>query len=219
MVDHVVIRGGRIAGSSAALARCTTGIEATLWRHLTPIAVASGVIMRHICAMELDGYIDRLRTEFAAISEVAGKDVREVAERLVAPLESAVRLVLLEVLAAAADEITLDLVPGSVHLRLRESTPDFVVTTAAVGRATPATSQAASTPAASGTPPTADGEGGQVARINFRPPESLKARIEEAAGRGGLSVNTWLTRMATAALQQPLHHPPSSERDRGGWFG
>ena len=45
--------------------------------------------------MELDGYVDRLRTEFAAISEVAGDDVREVAERLVAPLESAVRLVML----------------------------------------------------------------------------------------------------------------------------
>ncbi|MDQ4117229.1 MAG: hypothetical protein M3235_09745, partial [Actinomycetota bacterium] len=79
--------------------------------------------------MELDEYVDRLRTEFAAISEVAGDDVREVAERLVGPLDSAVRLVLLEALAAAADEITLELVPGSVHLRLRGSSPDFVVTT------------------------------------------------------------------------------------------
>ncbi|TCK21442.1 hypothetical protein [Pseudonocardia endophytica] len=165
--------------------------------------------------MELDGYVDRLRTEFAAISEVAGDDVREVAERLVGPLDSAVRLVLLEALTAAADEITLELVPGSVHLRLRGSSPDFVVTTAAA----PATAApAATTPA----PPAAatEGDNGAVARINFRPPESLKNRIEEAAGRDGLSVNTWLTRVATAALDQPAPHaPPSGRAGRVGWFG
>lgn len=171
--------------------------------------------------MELDGYVDRLRTEFAAISEVADEDVRAVAERLVTPLESAIRLILLEALAAAAEEITLDLAPGSVHLRLRESAPDFVVTTAAAVGGTPRPT-APSSPTASATPgsvPTGDTEGGAVARINFRPPESLKTRIEEAAGRDGLSVNTWLTRVATAALDRPSHGPPSSERGRIGWFG
>lgn len=167
--------------------------------------------------MELDEYVDRLSTEFAAISEVAGDDVREVAERLVGPLESAVRLVLLEALAAAADEITLELVPGSVHLRLRGSSPDFVVTAApGAGTGTPAAPEA---PAAVAPPPPTDGDGA-VARINFRPPESLKTRIEEAAGRDGLSVNTWLTRVATAALDQPAHRPnPATERGRAGWFG
>lgn len=173
--------------------------------------------MRHCCAMELDGYVDRLRTEFAAISEVAGPDVREVAERLVAPLESAVRLVLLEALAAAADEITLDLVPGSVHLRLRESAPDFVVTTAPASEPPLAASSPVAPPAA---PSSADAENGPVARINFRPPEHLKNRIEEAAGRDGLSVNTWLTRMATAALSRPATpDPPPGERGRVGWYG
>jgi hypothetical protein len=169
--------------------------------------------------MELDGYVDRLRTEFVAVSEVAGADVREVAERLVAPLESAVRLVLLEALAAAADEITLELVPGSVHLRLRESSPDFVVTTPS-GPA-PAAPAAATPAPAPPVAPQADGDNGAVARINFRPPESLKNRIEEAAGRDGLSVNTWLTRVATAALDRPAPHAPSSSNDRGrvGWFG
>lgn len=165
--------------------------------------------------MELDGYVERVSTEFAAISEVAGADVREVAERLVAPLESTVRLVLLEALAAAADEITLDLVPGSVHLRLRESSPDFVVTTGPTDGAAPAAPPAAAAVPAPGT----DTEAGTVARINFRPPESLKTRIEDAAGQDGLSVNTWLTRVATAALDQPAHRPPPSERSRLGWFG
>ncbi|GLZ55875.1 hypothetical protein [Actinomycetospora sp. NBRC 106378] len=163
--------------------------------------------------MELDGYVERLRAEFAAISEVAGPEVREVAERLIAPLDAAVRLVLLEALAAAAEEITLDLAPGSVHLRLREPSPDFVVTPAPA--AEPATGPAAASPHPA---PPADVEGGPVARINFRPPEALKNRIEEAADRQGLSVNTWLTRTATAALDAPgtTRNPTSG---RVGWFG
>lgn len=165
--------------------------------------------------MELDGYVERLRAEFAAISEVAGSEVREVAERLVAPLDSAVRLVLLEALAAAAEEITLDLAPGSVHLRLREPAPDFVVTPA------PTTDTTAGPAATSPSPvPSTDVEGGPVARINFRPPEALKNRIEEAADRQGLSVNTWLTRTATAALDAPTTtRTPTSGRGHVGWFG
>ena len=45
-----------------------------------------------------------------------------------APLESSTRLVLLDALAAAAGEITLDLAPGSVEVRLRGRDPEFVVT-------------------------------------------------------------------------------------------
>ncbi|MFC5064758.1 hypothetical protein [Actinomycetospora atypica] len=165
--------------------------------------------------MQVDEYVERLRVQFAAIAEVAGTEVREVAERLVTPLESAVRLVLLEALAAAADEITLDLSPGSVHLRLREQDADFVVTPAPAGPGpdVPAAPREAA--------PEADG--GPVARVNFRPSESLKARIEDAAGREGLSVNTWLSRAATAALDRPgsttpAAGPPPGAR-RGGWFG
>ena len=40
-----------------------------------------------------------------------------------------------------------------------------------------------------------------TSRINFRLPDQLKTRIEEAAGRDGLSVNAWLVRAATAAVQ------------------
>ena len=160
--------------------------------------------------MQLDEYVDRLRTEFASAADAAGDDVRAVAERLVVPLESAVRLTLLEALAGAADEITLDLAPGSVHVRLHGRDPDFVVTAAptpdpvdGVGLATPIS--------------TRDSDAGPSARVNFRPPESLKTRIEEAAQREGLSVNTWLVRAASAALE------PRPSRDdhraRGGWFG
>ena len=158
--------------------------------------------------MQLDEYVDRRRTEFAAAADAAGDDARAVAERLVLPLESAVRLTLLEALSAAADEITLELAPGSVHVRLRGRDPDFVVTP------TPAIHPAGDeTPAA----PSLDADAGPAARVNFRPPEALKARIEEAAQREGLSTNTWLVRAATAALDP---RPTRSDRTaRTGWFG
>ena len=133
--------------------------------------------------------------------EAGGSDTRALAERLIAVLEPAVRLTLLDALSAAAAEITRDLAPGSVDLRLRGRDPSVVVTPGA----TTATDQPAPTP----VPEPGDGT---TARINFRLSEPLKARIEAAAGRDGLSVNTWLVR-AVAAAAAPEQHPRPS---RGG---
>jgi hypothetical protein len=41
-------------------------------------------------------------------------------------------------------------------------------------------------------------------------PDSLKARVEAAALREGRSVNAWLVRAATAALERADHIPPSA---------
>src|ERR1700748_2126546 len=82
----------------------------------------------HTCAMDLTPYVDKLSAELAVAAEAGGEDARALAERLTAPLDSAVRLALLEALSSAADEITADLAPGSVELRLRGREPSFVVT-------------------------------------------------------------------------------------------
>jgi hypothetical protein len=151
----------------------------------------------HTGVMELEPYVTTLREELAAAAEMAGNDARELAERLATPLESATRLALLEALSAAADEITRDLAPGSVHVRLRGREPSFVVTPAP-----PDSFAESSTPAPAQLPPVAtDADEGATARINFRLGESLKGRIEQAADRAGLSVNSWLTRAAAAALE------------------
>ncbi|WP_367132657.1 toxin-antitoxin system HicB family antitoxin [Saccharothrix sp. HUAS TT1] len=139
--------------------------------------------------MDLTPYVDNLRRELATAAEAGGAEARALAERLAAPLESAVRLTLLEALSAAADEITRDLAPGSVDVRLRGRDPEFVV-------AVPAE---VSHGGATEVPPVVPDEG-PVARINLRLPEHLKARVEEAAGREGVSVNTWLVRAAAAGL-------------------
>jgi len=78
--------------------------------------------------MELAPYVDTLRHELSVAAAAAGEDARSLAERLTGALDAATRLVLLEALSAAADEITRDLAPGSVEVRLRGRNPSFVVT-------------------------------------------------------------------------------------------
>src|SRR5881392_3436547 len=78
--------------------------------------------------MNLTSHVSNLGREFAALAEVGGDEARALVERLMGPLESAIRMTLLDALSAAADEITRDLAPGSVEVRLRGRDPDFVVT-------------------------------------------------------------------------------------------
>ena len=80
--------------------------------------------------MDVTPYVDRLRRELAVAAEAGGDEARALAERLSAPLESAIRLTLLEALSAAAGEITSELAPGSVEVRLRGGDPEFVVVSA-----------------------------------------------------------------------------------------
>src|SRR5690242_21299940 len=129
--------------------------------------------------MDLTPHVEQIRRQLAVAAEAGGEDARALADRLTAPLESAVRLTLLDALSAAADEITRELAPGSVEVRLRGGEPDFVVVP-------PATHEPPEPPAA---PPPADPDDAATARINLRLPEHIKAAAEQAAARERLSVN------------------------------
>lgn len=156
--------------------------------------------------MDLAPYVDILRRELAVAAESGGDEARELAERLTAPLESATRLTMLNVLSAAMAEITRELAPGSVDVRLRGLDPDFVVTPPTDGT-TPAEPTAPGEP----SPAPADGDEGGTARINLRLPAHLKARAEEAAARDGLSVNAWLVRAVSGAVDGEAR-PRATER-------
>ncbi|MYW06348.1 toxin-antitoxin system HicB family antitoxin, partial [Streptomyces sp. SID3343] len=150
--------------------------------------------------MDLRPYIDHLRSELAVAAEAGGEDARALAERLTAPLESTMRLTLLNALSDAAGEITRELAPGSVDVRLRGLDPEFVVTSPptdpSFGEA--AQGSAPAPPAPPAPPRTEDDEA--ITRINLRLPEHLKVRIEAAATRESLSVNAWLVRALGAAV-------------------
>ncbi|MEU2778476.1 hypothetical protein ABZ646_37770 [Streptomyces sp. NPDC007162] len=149
--------------------------------------------------MDLTPYVDTLRRELAVAAEAGGDDARELAERLTAPLESATRLTMLNVLSAAMDEITRELAPGSVDVRLRGLDPDFVVTLPPTRGGYAEAGDAPVEPIRAPVP--AEGDEGGTARVNLRLPAPLKARAEEAASREGLSVNAWLVRAVSAAVE------------------
>ncbi|MEH0830194.1 MULTISPECIES: ribbon-helix-helix protein, CopG family [unclassified Micromonospora] len=170
--------------------------------------------------MELRAYVDAIRHQLAVAAAAGGDDARELAERLTAPLESAVRLALLDALSEAATEITRDLAPGSVDLRLRDREPSFVVTPPPAEQWADDTEAAAAAPPSPVPQPPADGEDEATVRISLRLPEHLKARVEHAAARAGVSINTWLIRAAAAAVdtdnQQHRADTPRRSAATGG---
>ncbi|MFL4910156.1 hypothetical protein ACJ6WF_45335 [Streptomyces sp. MMS24-I2-30] len=165
--------------------------------------------------MDLTPYVDTLRRELAVAAGAGGEEARELADRLTAALESAARLTMLNVLSAAVDEITRELAPGSVDVRLRGLDPDFVVTPPPAGTTAPVEPAAEPLgPLKAPVPAEGEGEEGGTARVNLRLPAHLKARAEEAAGREGLSVNAWLVRAVSAAVEGGGTRPRTAEKTR-----
>jgi hypothetical protein len=172
--------------------------------------------------MDLRVHVDNIHRQLVVAAEAGGDDARALAERLVAPLDAAIRLTLQDVLTAAAEEITCELAPGSVELRLRGRDPEFVVTPP------PVVISVDDVPPGDhhrepGGRPVVEADDGAMSRINLRMPDQLKARVELAAGAEALSVNSWLVRAATAALERtdpgPRREPrsPQGPQRYTGW--
>ncbi|WP_308210459.1 toxin-antitoxin system HicB family antitoxin [Actinomadura luzonensis] len=179
--------------------------------------------------MDLAPYIDHLRRELTVAAGARGEEAHALTVRLTAALEPAVRLALLEAVSTAADEITRDLAPGCVEVRLVGRDVGFVVTPplhhdggayaeeeesderSPAGRferpeggvpppiVRPGWPEGDATPMAA-RPGSPEGDEGGTARISLRVPEHLKPRLDEAAAREGLSVNAWLVRAVAATL-------------------
>ncbi len=155
--------------------------------------------------MELSEYVAGLRAELTSITRVAGDDVARAAEMVARALEPSVRLTLLDVLAAAAAEITSRLEDTVVEVRLAGGEPSFVIQHAPPG------------PAGEPSPPADGGEPDDagVARVTLRLSESLKSRVETAAAAEGVSLNTWLVHAARQALDGPAGGGTPTVRRRG----
>ncbi len=147
--------------------------------------------------MDLAPYVEALRVDVTAAAAVAGPDVARGADLIVDALDPALRLVLLDVLSDAADEVTAALDGPTVEVRMRGRSPELVVTPLHLAADPPAPAPSAG----------ADEEG--TARLTLRLPETLKVRAEQAAASEGISVNTWLVRAVSRALTEPAVTPPS----------
>lgn len=137
--------------------------------------------------MQLDDYLRQVHDQIAATASLADERTQQIADTLATGVAPAVRLAVLQAVTAAADEITAALLdaPGSPRVAVRLDGDELRVEVATTGPE----------PAA----PRTD-EGDASARISLRLSESLKSEVEQAAARDGISVNAWLVRAASGAL-------------------
>ncbi|MDX6238185.1 MAG: hypothetical protein QOG10_3000 [Kribbellaceae bacterium] len=177
--------------------------------------------------MELDHYLESVRRSVQNATALADDQTRSVAERLGATLDDAGRLALISALSDAAGEISRELSPGSVELRMAGGRPEFVVT--------PAPSQLTGTDDDddlddietddAGTDEFAPEADEPTARITLRLPMSVKNKVDEAANAEGISSNAWLMRTVMTALtgdrgrRAGPGRPPRPPRPPRGVFG
>ena len=155
--------------------------------------------------MDLTEYTEMLRRELDSVTRFGGEEFSRTAEMLADALDSSVRLTLLEVLSAAAAEITTRLDDAIIEVRLAGSEPEFVVST------TPG--EPADEPAGADPGEASD----DMTRITLRLSGPLKAKVDAAAAAAGLSVNAWLVRAVSRALEAP--GGASSRTQRGPGIG
>jgi len=171
--------------------------------------------------MKLEPYIENIQRQLVDAAEAGGDEAGALAERLLTPLDAALRLALQDVLVVAAGEITTELAPGSVELRLRGRDLELVVTPAPVDTPDDRPADGTDETAPNQLPAPApgdvlagatEGDESAMSRINLRMPDHLKARVEQAASGDGLSVNAWLVRAASAALERSGPDPRRERR-------
>jgi hypothetical protein len=135
--------------------------------------------------MQLDHHVQAIQQELAAAAARGDEELAEVARRMGEALAATLHLHLLDLLGEAALEIGGQLDAGRVEVRLAGREPELVVIN---DEATDAGQF---------------GAGEELSgRITLRLPESLKAGVEGAAAREGISTNAWLVRTIGRSLEQ-----------------
>jgi hypothetical protein len=162
--------------------------------------------------MQLESHLAQVHEQLLAAAALGDDRAREIAGVLGTAADPAVRLALVNAVGEAAAEITAALLdyPGSPAVSVRLDGNEIAVDVHSV--AAPVDDEA----------PRRDG-GDPNARISLRLTDALKADIDAAAERDGVSVNTWLVRAASAALRAGVFAAGSgsfsSGPDTGPAFG
>jgi hypothetical protein len=147
--------------------------------------------------MQIEGYVQALRDDLVRVAAVGDESTARAAELLAVALESSLGRRLQEALGEAALELSGQLDGGHIEVRIAGGDPELVFV-----RDDGAAAEPADEPF--------------TARITLRLPESLKTRLEAAATREGVSVNTWLVHMLHQAAE-PRSHSGGSRRRLTGY--
>src|SRR3954451_12397990 len=126
--------------------------------------------------MQIEGYVQALREDLARVAALGDESTARAADLLSVALESSLGRRLQEALGEAALELSGQLDNGHIEVRIAGGDPELVFVRDEGAAAEPA-------------------DEAFTARITLRLPESLKTRLEAAATREGVSVNTWLVHM------------------------
>lgn len=132
--------------------------------------------------MNLTIVLDGVQEDLQGLAELGDERAEQIARRLAEAIGSSLRLKLLDLLSQAAVELSSKLPSGHVEVRLAGQEPELVyVDTSGDGAA-------------------AVGEE-LSARISLRLSDNLKAAVEKAADREGVSTNTWIVRAIARATE------------------
>jgi hypothetical protein len=144
--------------------------------------------------MQLESHVQAIQQELVAAASLGDEAAAEAARRMGDAVASSLHLHLLDLLGEAALEIGSQVESGRVEVRLAGREPELVVVTDEA----PDAAQLGIGEEYSG-------------RISLRLPESLKAGVEAAAAREGISTNAWLVRTIARTLEQ---RPSRKTRNR-----
>jgi HicB family len=152
--------------------------------------------------MQMAPFIEALQNDLRELAALGDEQVAQAVDRLATAMGRSAGLRLLDALTQAALELSDQLPNGNVDVRVAGRDPEFVFVP--------------SEPAETYTAPLVAED--EQARITLRLPESLKASIESAAAAEGVSVNNWLVRALTRAVQSGSSWGPARTGKRiTGW--
>ena len=132
--------------------------------------------------MQIAIHVEAVQNDLAAVAAAANAEESETVRRLTVALDASLLLRLLEAVTAAALELSAQLSAGRVDVRLEDGDPKLVLVE--------------DEPAPAAVP-----LDDSSARITLRLPEGLKARVEQAAAREGVSTNTWLVQAIARSVE------------------
>jgi len=150
--------------------------------------------------MQIDGHIQALREDLVRVAALGDDATTRAADLLSVAIEASLGRQIQDVLAEAALELNAQLDAAHVEVRISGRDPELVLVRE------------------DGTIPEQVDEAFS-ARITLRLPESLKQRIESAAGRESASVNTWLVQALQRAVESRRPSPMSGSRNRLTGYG
>lgn len=166
--------------------------------------------------MDLNRYLQQLREDLDSVARAGDERTQQTAALLMAAIEPAARLAIMNALADLAAEVTTELEDRTVEVRLDGR--DIRVAVSGPQQEAPKT-EPEPQPGPSGPGPFRGlgGDNGDISRITLRLVEQIKGQAEQAAAARGQSLNSYIAHAVQGALSGTPHRKEGRRPDdRGG---